>query len=155
MPVNSLKITRQWIEKDCHGKWDLAETILSREKLLQHTTKALSWELQSLLEMTPDEFPAASFYKWVQRYRKKYAVSPSSPDDKENKYRETVIKRTADKRKKNRGTKEGRGTGDGKTESGKTKNNDGWKNFQLTDPATLQRAESEPLLVKVIPNKKV
>ena len=125
MPVNPLKITRQWIEKSCHGKWDLVETILTKEKLLQYTTKALSWELQSLLEMTPDEFPAVSFYKWVQRYRKKYTVKSMSIQNKGKEY--GVVG---------------------------NRNKDDWKNFQLTDPSTLKKADAEPLLVKVIPNKK-
>lgn len=126
MPVNSLKITRQWIEKNCHGKWDLVETIFPKEKLLQHTTKALSWELQSLLEISPEEFPATSFYKWIQRYRKRYTINSVSVQNKGKEY-EVVQK--------------------------DDKKNDGWKTFQPTDPSTLKK-DTEPILVKVIPNKK-
>ena len=141
--TNSLKITRQWIEKGCHGKWDLVETIFSKEKLLHYKTKVLSWELQFLLEIPPEEFPAASFYKWVQRYRKRYAVKTTVSQNKDKEYEDVA----------NRGA-ENRVADDRKKKTGEMNINDAWRNFQPTDPDTLKKTEvPEPLLAKVIPNK--
>ena len=133
---NYIELTRKLIYNNRYGKFDLINKIIFPEKLLRERTKVLKCELILFIGYSSGRFPAKAFKMWICRYRKRYAALRSTNTQNKGKEYEEVENVNADNKE--------------------TKNNDDWKNFQSTDLDILKTEEdTEPLLVKVIPNKNV
>lgn len=130
---NYIELTKKLIGSNRYGKFDLIDKIISPQKLLQEKTRVLKCELMVLLDIPAEDFPAKSFKVWVCRYRKEHAINSKSFQNKEKRYEKAEIEKIG-------------------IDNKITGKNGGWLSFQPTDPATLKK-DTEPILVKVLPNK--
>ena len=141
---NYIELTKKLVYNNRHGKFDLIDRIISQEKLLREKTSVLKLELALLLDIPAENFPAKAFKMWICRYRKRHAVVRlTNTQNKGKEYQNTVTRVTENKM-----------TDDQKNQTAEINNNDDWRNFQPTDPDTLKKTGTEPLLAKVIPDKK-